>query len=109
MGAFDGELYALGYRFYTSGKKSSKKDEFIGPRWSGDCVGYCSSTKCRPCPANNRISQEELEDIVARQVANQEYFRTHNMEQRAIKENANIRNIFPEVPIYIINAPVALR
>lgn len=68
MGAFDSELYALGYRIDNSPRKETEGEkfnrEFIGPRWVGECVGFCSSTRCLPCPSNNRESQEYFDNAI---------------------------------------------
>jgi hypothetical protein len=61
MGAFDGELYALGYRFYAPREeKETYVDIFVGPHWEGNCMGDCSAEVCRPCPSNNRLSHKKL-------------------------------------------------
>lgn len=61
MGAFDGELYALGYRFSDAREPKPNKPELVGPTWGGKCVGHCSAEICYPCPSNNRLTPEQLE------------------------------------------------
>lgn len=59
MGAFDAELYALGYRFPRAEEPEVKRLELAGPVWEGKCVGHCSAEVCTPCPSNNRLSEVE--------------------------------------------------
>jgi len=104
MGAFDGELYALGYRFYAprEEEKESFDDIFVGPRWRGECVGNCNAEVCRPCPSNNKLSQEELIRVFE---INKKWeidlVKFPSLEKRKCREEASFLKKFPSYKAWL--------
>lgn len=101
MGAFDSELYSLGYRFEHSTPVETERDkfhkEFVGPKWSGECVGFCSSTRCLPCPSNTRESKEYFDNQIKWHNKNLEFWsrRQNTVEMDRLKRR--FERIFPGV------------
>lgn len=95
MGAFDGELYALGYRFYEPKKQRTERETFVGPRWQGECVGFCSSSRCTPCPSNNRESQEYFDNQLKWAKLDIEFWAARNDAKEALQRRRRFERIFP--------------
>jgi len=96
MGAFDGELYALGYRFATESVSEDVRPELVGPVYSGPCVRYCSSNRCVACSANNRLSDEEVEAEIAAHRESQAHLLRFGFVKRAAQENRSFWKTFKE-------------
>lgn len=103
MGAFDGELYALGYRFYSPREeKESFDDIFVGPRWKGECMGHCSAEVCRPCPSNNRLSQKELIKVFENEKKWEiDLVEFPGLEKRKQREEASFLKKYPSYKVWL--------
>ena len=99
MCAFEAELYAIGYRFYSNDKKEHKKQEdFIGPIYKGKCVCYCSSTLCVACPSNNRISEEQIQNAIDGHNKHTKLLISVSgkISKRVINDRLNFIELFPQ-------------
>ena len=101
MGAFDSELYALGYRFRHEPKQKTEREKFdevfVGPKWSGKCVGFCSSSSCRPCPSNNREGPEYFQNQLKWTKRDIEFWLARGYAKEATLRRQRFENIFPGV------------
>ena len=95
MGAFDGELYALGYRFYEPKKQKTERETFVGPTWQGECVGFCSSSRCTPCPSNNKESQEYFDNQLKWFNADIEFWTNKGNTAEVARRKRNFERTFP--------------
>lgn len=103
MGAFDSELYSLGYRFYDhSEEKESFDNIFVGPHWEGKCMGDCNSEVCRPCPSNNKLTQKELIKVFeTKKKWEIGLVKFPSLENRKMQEEASFLKKYPSYKVWL--------
>ena len=108
MGAFD-TVNIDKYSWYRDGDSSTAEQSanwqarvqfaasFVGPVYSGGCIGNCVSTRCVACAYNRRVDKEYLDTEIRELKRSVQSFTSMGRPDLADKKRKNFERYFPGV------------